>query len=316
MTMELIRAPRGARSVALAVSTVLLAVSSAPAQVVIYNSSGFESPTFTTGAQASYWIGGSGGQQGWQTTDLNQQPPLPGSNGAGQIQTSNVFAGSQSFEVIGNRLQNDVTFSANTFWFRSATPATAFNPVANGTPFVTISTKEYVSGTPPVATSDMPFVGVYMEGFTSTGTQQTVTAVLRNLNGGITVLGSGTQSFATADNVWSPNAYHDLQVALNFTPGGSQGLSVTLDGVLQSFGAAGTVLPFRNTGTVSIAEYGFLATYNTQAGITSNNAFFDNYQITAAAVPEPSSILLVCAGAAGLAWRIRRRQAPGATAVA
>jgi hypothetical protein len=307
MTYSSLRAPRGAVSLAIGLGIALFAVGPASAQVTIYNSNSFENPPFTTGAIASYWIGGTGGQQGWQTTDLSQTPPLPGSNGAGQIQTGTVFAGTQSFEVIGTRLQNDTTFSANTFWFRSATPATAFNPVANSTPFVTISTKQYVSGTPPVATSDMPFVGVYMEGFTSNGTQQTVTSVLRNINGGITVLGSGTQTFATADNIWSPNVYHDLQVSLNFTPGANQGLTVSLDGVVQTFGTAGTLLPFRNTGTVSIAEYGFEAVYNTQAGITSNNAFFDNYAITASPVPEPSSILLVCAGAAVAGWRWRRR---------
>src|SRR5207245_1749677 len=132
----------------------------APAQTTVYNSSGFEPPTFTTGPLGSFYSGGTGGQQGWLTTDLAQVSSP--ANGAGQIQTSTVFAGTQSFEVIGSRLVNDPTFSAQTFWFRNfPTFATAFNPVANGTPFVIVSTKQHVTGTPPVTTSDMPFVGVY-----------------------------------------------------------------------------------------------------------------------------------------------------------
>src|SRR5207302_2421901 len=112
----------------------------------------------------------------------------PPASHAGQIQTTNNFAGSQSFEILGNRVPDDGTFNHNTFWFRSAPAATAFNPVANGTPFVTISTRQNVTGTPPVTVNDLPFVGVYMEGYDSLGNQNTIGSVLRNINGGITVL--------------------------------------------------------------------------------------------------------------------------------
>ena len=119
--------------------------------------------------------------------------------------------------------------------------------------------------------------------------------------------------YATADNIWSPNAYHNLQVTFNFNPG-AQNFTVTLDGVLQSLtpsGGTGTVttVPFRNTGRVSIAEQGFQATFNTQTMLpASNNAFFDNYVVTASPVPEPASILLLCSGAAAAGWGWRRRK--------
>jgi len=316
MSKESKRTPRGVWAMVVAMGVGLIATSQAPAQTVIYDSTGFEPPAFTTGALGTFYIPpATGGQQGWQTTDLAQ---ISGAaNGAGQIQNAVSFApGTQSFEIIGQRLVNDTTFSAQTFWFRNA-PAGAINPVGSGTPFVTISTRQQVSGTPPVTTSDMPFVGVYMEGYTAGGTQQALTSVMRNANGGITVVGPGGGAFNTSDNIWSPNTFHNLQVTLNFNTSGTnpQTLTVTLDGALQSFtpaggGSAVTTVPFRNTNgpTTSIAEYGFQASFNTQAGVTSNNAFFDNYVVTAAAVPEPASILLLCGGAAAAGWQFRRRK--------
>jgi hypothetical protein len=152
-----------------------------------------------------------------------------------------------------------------------------------------------------------------MEGYTSIGAQQTVTSVLRNINGGITVLGPAGSSFATADGIWSANTYHNLQVTLDFTAA-NQSLTVTLDGVLQTFtpsggGASQTTLPFRNTGTTSIAEYGFQASFNTNTGLpASNNAFFDNYSVIRSPVPEPTSILLICGCTAAAGWRLRRRK--------
>ena len=144
MKCESIRA-RGVLSLAIA----LFGAGMAPAQTTIYNSNGFDPPTFTTGPLASFYVGGTGGQQGWLTTDLAQVSSP--ANGAGQIQNSIVFSPTQAFNIIGNRLVNDSTFSAQTFWFRNfPTFAGSFNPVANGTPFVIVNTKEHVSGTPPV----------------------------------------------------------------------------------------------------------------------------------------------------------------------
>jgi hypothetical protein len=315
MMNNLIRAPRGAVSIALAAGVALLAAGSAPAQTVIYSANGFENPPFTTGPLASYYIppfGFQGGQQAWQTTDPNAaSSATPVANHAGQIVANTPFAGTQSFQVLGNRLQNDPAFSGQTFWFRSAAPG-AISPVASGTPLVTMSTQQNVTGTTPVNINDMPFVGLYMEGHPASGPQNTITSVLRNINGGITVLGPAGSSFSTADNIWSPNTYHNLQVLLDFNPG-AQNLTVLLDGVQQTFtpsggGASQTVLPFRNTGMVSIAEYGFQASFNTNTGLpASNNAFFDNFTLTRA-VPEPASILLICAGTAAAGWRFRRRK--------
>jgi len=68
---------------------------------------------------------------------------------------------------------------------------------------------------------------------------------------------------------------------------------------------------------VSIAEYGFQASFNTNTGLpASNNAFFDNFAVTRSPVPEPASILLFCAGATAIGWRLRRRKVADAAILA
>jgi PEP-CTERM motif len=329
MSNESKRAPRGAWAVATALAVALIAATQAPAQTVIYDSTGFESPTFATGALASYWgpppnPPGPGGQNGWLTTDVTQALSGP-AGGAGQIVNVNAFAGTQAFRIDGTKLFNDPQFFASTFWFRSAAVG-AISPVASGTPFVTVSTRQRVDTT-GITVGDMPFVGVYLDGYTGTGTQLGITNVFRNVNGGVTVLGpnpgqaaNSFQAYNTADNIWSANTYHNLQVTLNFNTTGTnpQSVAVTLDGTALSFtpangGSAVATVPFKNsnvagTTTVGIAEYGFQASFNTQVTTTTNNAFFDNFLVTRAAVPEPASILLLCGGVAAAGWQFRRRK--------
>ena len=110
-----------------------------------------------------------------------------------------------------------------------------------------------------------------------------------------------------------------MQATFNFA---NQTFGVALNGAVLSFtpaggGSAVTSVPFRNTfgNTVSLAEYGFQASFNTSSGITVNNAFFDNYAVTAAPVPEPSSLLLVGACALAAGWRLRRRKVAGVVPV-
>src|SRR5262245_1745764 len=289
MTNAPIRSPRGTLSLMFAVGMALLVTSPVLAQTVIYNSNGFENPPFNQGPLASFYLGGTGGQDGWLTTDLSGV--VTPANGAGQVQTANVFAGTQSLAIIGSRLQNDTTFSAQTCWFRNfPTFATAFNPVASGNPFVIINTRQFVASTLP--TTEMPFVGVYMEGYTSTGTQQALTSIFRNANGGATVLGPGGGAFNTPDGIWSANTYHNVTATLDFA---NQRFSVQLDGNTLSLTPAGggtavTTVGFRNSNgpTERIAEYGFQASFNTQSGTNTNNAFFDNYTLSASPVPEPA----------------------------
>src|SRR4051794_4156695 len=83
-------------SLGLISAAVLLFPATGRAQVfTIFNSNGFESPTFVSGTLGSYYLGGSGGQQSYLTTDFNQILGTP----AGNIQSGTVFAGSQAFQI-------------------------------------------------------------------------------------------------------------------------------------------------------------------------------------------------------------------------
>jgi hypothetical protein len=320
MSNESLLAPRGVWSMAVAIGMALITAGQAHCQTVIYDSTGFEPPTFTTGALGTFYVPpASGGQNGWLTTDITQQLNGP-AGGAGQIVAVNPFAGTQSFRIDGTKLFNDTTFGGSTFWFRNAA-AGAINPVGSGTPFVSVSTRLRVEST-GITVGDMPLVGVYLEGYTAGGQQQSLTTVARNVNGGVTVVGPGAtagsvQFFNTADNIWATGSYHNLQATLNFntTGTGAQTVSVTLDGNPLTFtpqggGTATTTVPFRNLNgqTASIAEYGFQGVFNPNVTTTTNSAFFDNYLLTRAAVPEPASILLLCGGAAVAGWQFRRRK--------
>jgi hypothetical protein len=330
MSNGMMRTPRGVLCLAIAVGMAWIGAGPATAQTVIYDSRGFEPPAippgpFNTGPLATFYIPpATGGQDGWLTTDLNQQFGGAG-NGAGQIVTANPFAGTQAFRIDGTKLFQDMSFGNSTLWFRNAA-AGAINPVASGTPFVTVSTRQRVDSS-GITIADMAFVGIYLEGYTATGTQQTLTSVLRNVNtGGITVVGPSPSPLAapvfydSAPNIWSTNTYHNLQATLNFntTGPGAQTVSVTLDGTPITFTPAGgsptATVPFRNSNfaggqAASIAEYGFQAIFNPNSSVNTGSATFDNFLVTRAAVPEPASILAVCGVAAAAGWRLRRRKA-------
>ena len=55
-----------------------------------------------------------------------------------------------------------------------------------------------------------------------------------------------------------------------------------------------------------LREYGFESCFNTFSGQNVNDAFFDNYAVTAFAVPEPTSLALAGLAGLGAAWRWRR----------
>src|SRR5262245_1565445 len=162
------------------------------AQTTLFNSNGFEAPTFVTGNLAAYYMGGSGGQQNYLTTDFIQGL---GGAAAGTIQTGTVQSGSQAFQVSGPALFDDPTFSGQTFWYRNyPTASAAFNPVGNGNPVVRIAYDQRVTSA-PLNLNEMPLVGTYMEGYAaSDSSQHALGAVLFNQNGGITAITSGGAS--------------------------------------------------------------------------------------------------------------------------
>jgi hypothetical protein len=290
----------------LSLATLLVVPAISPAQVTpIFNSNGFEQPTFNPGILASHFSGGTGGQQGFLTTDFNQLLGTP----AGNIQTAVTQSGAQAFHINGTRLFDDPAFFGQTFWYRNfPTPATAFNPAGNGSPIVQYNYSQHVTSV-PLGLSEMPLVGVYMEGYSQVGSmQQVVGSVFFNLNGGLTAITVGGNAVSTANGLVSHDAWHNFQVDFNFD---TQTYRTFVDGNLMSFGSGLTDIPFRNTNgfTDRIAEYGFQASYNQATMSTTNHAYFDGFQVVATGIPEPTSMVLVGAAAAcGLYWRRKRRQ--------
>jgi PEP-CTERM motif len=283
-------------------AAVLTCTADSRAQIPL-NTNGFESP-YAAGNLGSHYQTGTGGQQGWLTTDFNQLLGTP----AGVVQTATFQSGLQAFHVNGPRLFDDPNFGGQTFWYQNyPVAANAFNPVNSGTPIVQMNFDQRVNST-GITVSDMPFVGVYMEGYTASGQQQAIGAIVLNLNRGATAFTLGGNALHTANNIYTHNAWHSLQVEFNFF---NQTYRAFLDGTLLTFGGGGiSDIPFRNAGgpTNRVAEFGFQASFNQFAGLTSNSAYFDNYTVVATSVPEPSSLVLGMAALAGFGVLRRRRR--------
>ena len=315
--------------------TLALPAAALAQTTVIYNSNGFESP-MTTGRLAGYFTGGGlpnppgpGAQQGWYTTDPREDPVfgfLFGGGQSGFIQNAVVQSGTQAFRVDGTKLVNDSSFSGGTFWWKYPDnppfAGNVFNPVANGTPIVVAQTgfRRDDAG----FTTDIPLKGFYFEGLrATTGIQRQITQVSVDLNGVIQAFTIG--GFNVSSDQTVPNGtWVDLRVEMDFS---SQTFQVFLNNSLVTFnGGAISTVPFRDTdaGTGGpfdrLREAGFNAFFNSAAGVTTGDAYFDNYQIFArAAIPEPTTIAFVgiAVGAAGMYVARRRRtealNAPEAT---
>lgn len=298
------RRTAGRAPVLLALTAAVALLGTAPGfGQVIFDSQGFEpaggyTPNVPIGPYGTTAVAGS-----WVSTDLNQLITLPP---AGFVQTVTVKSGTQAFRISGPAMRDDPSLSDQTFWFRGYPTSTSAYTPGGTTPIVRVTYDQRVSGSGPVNTADIPLVGLYMEGFNATGQQQVVGFMMLNLNNGATAITAGGTTLSTPNNVYTRDAWHSIDVDFNFA---TQTYSATLDGVLLSFSGV-TNLPFRNTNgpTVSIAEFGFQASYNTFSGSNVNDAFFDNFLVTAVPVPEPTPLALAGLAGLGIVWRWRRRR--------
>jgi hypothetical protein len=226
-------------------------------------------------------------------------------------------------------LVDNTTFAGGNFWYQ-AYAVGQHSPVASGNPIVTATAQVRTSGATVVPLSDIPFAGMHFEGYTSAGTQQSLTPIFVNVNGGITVftntVTTATNAVTTADGLIPREQWRQVTARFDFQAqtfqvflnGSSTPVLFTRDGDNNNLGTPITNVPFRNTfgDTVSIAEIGMVGFYGRDPfapGGTfqpQNDFFVDDYTVVMSPNPVPEPGWLVAVGFAGVAvnrWRRRRR---------
>lgn len=190
-----------------------------------------------------------------------------------------------------------------------------FNPVANSTPIVVAQTGFYRNDA--VLTTDIPIKGMYFEGFRTGGLQRMITQVAVDPTGTIQVTSLNAfpnSTVSSAPGVVANQTWVDIRVEMDFS---SQTFQVFLNNALLGFGPGQvlTNVPFRDSDIANgpfdrLREYGYVAYFNSFAGITTGDVYFDNFTVDAIAVtvPEPASILLMGMSLSAAGWYYRRRR--------
>ncbi|HZL37422.1 MAG TPA: hypothetical protein VFC78_19045 [Tepidisphaeraceae bacterium] len=252
-----------------------LAVLIAPvgAATTIYDSNGYEPPTFHTGDLV--------GQ------DLTNGPWVQSGNGTAVVQTA-VKEGTQAVQVT-RQANNDAYFA-----------------VVKPVPFVNGTIQVNWDMNVPAATGSQqfgPFFGVSAYDSLDTGTGAPLligSAGMDATTGQFLFQDAGTGSIDVG-SVLSFGVFHKYQMALNFN---TQQYSVTVDGVVQTtqgFVDGSTSSPISSFTDADLSA--LAASGDASSLAATGSAYYDNYVITQ--TPEPAMLGLVLPAALGLLLKRR-----------
>lgn len=276
-------------------ATCLLLVAAVPAQAqtTLFNSNGFEPP---------YTLGNINGQQGWSAQ---------GSTTAGSVVNTTVFQGIQSMRVNGVQLSSGgLGGSGTSFWVQTLAPnlASSFKPVAANQPVLIVNWRQFVTGTTN-DTINMPYSGIHIEGYRASGQSQMTTQIGVDFTDSIGIF-DGAVYITGAVIPGLRNSWLNLSAHLNYT---TQSLELFVNGssYLADVPFANYIPAQSQSDSIGVAETDIFAVsgqlFN---GLPPNNtSFFDNFNVTAVSVPEPTTVVLSLAGlgllGAGV-WHRRR----------
>ena len=277
---------------AAALSLVALMPVVANAQTSLFNSNGFEPP---------YALANINNQFGWSAQ---------GSAGAGFVVNTTVNSGTQSFRINGPSLTGGgLGGSGSSFWVQLLAPnlGASFKPVAAGKPVLIVNWKQFLTGSSGDITT-MPFSGIHIEGYRADGQSQMTTEISIDINDSVGIF-DGFNVIPGPSITNLRNNWIDLSASLDYT---TQSVSVKVNGLpyLSDIPFANYIPAQSQADSIGVAEADIFAVNGLIfAGAQSTNqAFFDNFNVTAVAVPEPAVFVLGGAGIGLFGFWYWRRQ--------
>ncbi|MBX9579695.1 MAG: PEP-CTERM sorting domain-containing protein [Gemmataceae bacterium] len=278
---------------ALMSAAVLVGLAAGPARAGVIYATGFEDPPFAAGSVLT-------GQDGWVSPDFT-------SPDAATISTAAPSTGLQGVRVLGADMVPNEFLRANGYdAVGSYRPSASvnFDAVGAGLPVVRLQADVRLDGplldqTDPRPTGD--FVSANVNLVLGDGQFVSLTVSSDGHIYGYGVDPSEAYLFGTAVSL---GTYYNLGLEANFV---NQTFGYYLDGaLLGTTPFAGPSDGVVRRGSLVVAVF---LPEDAPPGITRDQytAYFDNYSLTAQAVPEPASVGLLAAGGLGLLGYARRR---------
>lgn len=277
-----------------AIGLLLVGLASGTARAGVLYATGFEDPPFAAGSQLV-------GQDGWIA-------PAGFSPAAAAISTAAPAGGLQGVRVLGADLATNPDLAQFGYdAIGSYRRPVNFDALAAGTPVVRVQADVRLDGPQTAQTPDR-VTGDFVSANVSLVSPDGTLAEL-SLSADGHVYGYGPATSYLFGVPYALGGYQTLAVEANFL---TEVVGFYLNGVLlgtESFAGLGYSPGLVSRG--SMVMYANLP--GTVPGVERGDytAYYDDFSITASAVPEPASVSLLAAGGLGLLGFARRRRAAG-----